>query len=228
MLSAACALCVLSEVVKVFSVIRLVPSSDGSTLYPYLELQQLPLHLCSLQIFFLFYARFAKEGSSRTAVLAFLYPTCLIGICALFIPTVFSNIESAQAFTHPLGYQYFLYHAMLAVVGLSIPLSRQVPIQRKHYFTTMGILGALAFLSLYLNSIFASPIYEDGELVGVERTTNFFFTYAPPVDLPITQPWQWFLYLGGLVLLVAVGVALLYLPFFRKKGDGAEGRAKTL
>ena len=58
----ACAGCVVSEVVKILSVIELVPSADGSRFYPYLELAHLPFHLCSAQIALIFYARYAKDG----------------------------------------------------------------------------------------------------------------------------------------------------------------------
>ena len=68
----ACAGCVLSEVVKILSVIELVPSADGSRFYPYLELAHLPFHLCSAQIALIFYARYAKDGPARTVVLAHL------------------------------------------------------------------------------------------------------------------------------------------------------------
>lgn len=64
-LSVACVGCVLSQLIKVFSVIQLVPSADGSMVYPYLALQHLPLHLCSIQIMMIFYARFALEGRMR-------------------------------------------------------------------------------------------------------------------------------------------------------------------
>lgn len=91
-LSVACVGCVLSELTKVFSVIQLVPSADGSMVYPYLALQHLPLHLCSIQIVMIFYARFAREGRMREAVLAFMYPTCLLGaFLALLMPSIYGS-----------------------------------------------------------------------------------------------------------------------------------------
>ena len=47
-LSVCCVLCILSEVTKTFSVLEMVPSSDGSTMHAYLEMGQVPLHLCSI------------------------------------------------------------------------------------------------------------------------------------------------------------------------------------
>lgn len=142
-LSVCCVLCVLSELVKDLSVIKMVPSSDGSMLLPYMEMQHLPFHLCSIQILLIFFVRFARPGRGRTTVLAFMYPTALIGAAlALAMPSIFStSIEVSQAFTHPLAYQFFLYHSMLVVLGAYIPLCGEVELRPKHYFSTLGILG---------------------------------------------------------------------------------------
>lgn len=221
----ACAVSVLSELTKTFSVIQLVPSAGGD-MYPYMELQHLPLHLCSIQILFIFYTRFAKDSPAREALLAFMYPSCLVGAaCALAMPTIFStSIEPEEAFTHPLAYQFFLYHTMLVILGLYIPMSGQTEMRRKHYFSTLGILALLAFASLYLNSMFASPVYENDELISVEYTTNFFFTYGTPVGIELTELWHWYLYLGVLAALAAIVVALLYLPCLRRRETAGRAR----
>lgn len=218
-LSFACVMCVLSELVKTFSVIKLVPSADGSAVYPYLELQHLPFHLCSIQIIFIFYSRFAKDSERKTTLLAFMYPSCLIGaLCALALPSIFStSISPSQAFTHPLAYQFFLFHTMLVVLGSYIAMSGQVNIRSKHYLSSLIILAVLGFVSIYLNSMFASPIYENGVLKSVEYVSNFFFTYRPPIAISLTEPWHWYLYLGVLAVLAIVLLALMYLPFYLRE-----------
>ena len=223
-LSVCCVLCVLSELVKDLSVIKMVPSADGSMLLPYMEMQHLPFHLCSIQILLIFFVRFARPGKARTTVLAFMYPTALIGAAlALAMPSIFySTIEVSQAFTHPLAYQFFLYHSMLVVLGAYIPLCGEVELRPKHYFSTLGILGALAMASLYLNSMFAAATYEDGELISVEYATNFFFTYKPPLPIPLTSVGQWLAYLAVICLLAAVLVGLCYLPVLRRAKKEAE------
>ncbi len=226
-LSFCCAGAALSEFIKVFSVIELVPSSDGSGLYPYMELQHLPFHLCSIQILFIFYARFSQNRRLRTALLAFMYPTCLLGaLSALALPSIFTaSIDVSQAFTHPLAYQFFLYHTMLVILGLYIYQSGQVDIHSRHYLSTMVLVCLVGFLSLYLNSAFATPVYQNGELVSVEYTTNFFFTYKTPIGLQLTQLWQWYLYLIILLILAIVLIALLYIPVFIK--DAAAKKASA-
>lgn len=220
-LTIACVLCVLSELVKTFCAVELVPSTGGKKLYPYMELQHLPLHLCSLQILLIFYTRFTGNRKMREIVLAFLYPTCVAGaFFALIIPTIFNkSVALADAFTDPWAYQYFLYHAMLILLGGYIALSGQVDIRPRHYFTTMGTLGILAVASLYLNSMFAVPTYKNGKLISVNYTTNFFFTYKTPVGIALTEKWHWFTYLAVVALLAMVLVGLLYLPFFWRKKE---------
>ena len=139
------------------------------------------------------------------------------------MPSIFSSsIEVSQAFTHPLAYQFFLYHSMLVVLGAYIPLCGEVELRPKHYFSTLGILGALAMASLYLNSMFAAATYEDGELISVEYATNFFFTYKPPLPIPLTSVGQWLAYLAVICLLAAVLVGLCYLPVLRRAKKEAE------
>lgn len=216
-LSAACICCVLSELTKTLSVLKLVPSADGTAMFPYLELRHLPLHLCSIQILFIFYTRFAKSGRGRDMILAFMYPTCVAGaVLALLMPSIFGeSIEVYQVFTHPLGYQYFLYHAMLIILGLYIPMCGEVDIRPKHYPTTLVLLLGLGIFSLYLNSVFAVSVYENGVLQSVDFTTNFFFTYEPPLGIRFTQLWHWYLYLGVIVAIAVVVIGLFYLPYMR-------------
>ena len=199
---------------------ELVPSSDGTTMYPYLMPQHLPFHLCSIQIIIIFYVKLAKDGKLKDALMAFLYPTCIFGaVLALVMPSIFTGgtVELSQAFTHPLPYQYFLYHTMLIILGISIIITGEVDIRRKHYFSTVGILGILAFISVYLNSWMAAPTYVSGELMNVDYTPNFFFTVKLPFDVVYTEIWQWYLYVGGIAVAGPIVIALFYLPFFKKK-----------
>ena len=200
-LTAFCLVCIASECVKVLSCIEMVPGKDGQTMYPYLPLAHLPFHLCSIQIAFIFYTRFSHNEPLRTALLAFMYP---------------GSVAVEDMFRAPLAYQYFLYHSALIVLGAYIPLSGEVDIKPRHYLSSLGILLGLGFASIYLNSAFASPRYENGELVGLDYVTNFFFTYEPPFDLGISEKWQWMLYAAAIALLAAAVIALLYAPYFVK------------
>lgn len=218
-LSWACVGSVLSEVIKTLSVLEMVPSADGSSMHLYLEMGHLPLHLCSIQILFIFYARFGKEGKAKETLLAFMYPSCTLGaFFAIMLPSIFSSsIRVDQAFTHPLAYQFFLFHCMLVMLGLYIAMCGEIHITGKHYLSSLGILSVLAFISLYLNSIFAVPTYVNGELASVEYSTNFFFTQYTPIGIELTTKGEWFAYMGIILALALTLIGLFYLPFILKE-----------
>lgn len=216
-LTVCCIAAIVAELVKTFSKIQMVPSADGSIMHPYIEMSQVPLHLCSLQIVFMFYCRFAKDSAFRDSLLAFMYPSCAIGaFAALMIPTLFSEIPVARAFTHPQAYEYFLYHSVLVVLGVYIGFSGQVKLRPKHYLTSLAWLGSMAFISLYVNSMLAVPTYENGNLVSVDFAPNFLFTYDTPIGIPLTELRHWYLYLGILLVLASGLLALFYIPVFRR------------
>lgn len=206
----ACIGCVISEVVKTFSCMKFA-MLDGQ-IVPYISMAHVPLHLCSIQILFIFLVRFMKNDSRAKSVLvAFMFPTFIIGAAlALAIPGDIS-------FTNPQSYQYFFYHGMLIVLGIYIMTQKEVKILPKHYFSTLAILGAMAFMSIYTNSILAHYSFENGEAV-LKDITNFFFVMKSPLPsiIPFTEKWHWYLYICAIVLIAFVTIALLYIPFFVK------------
>ncbi len=217
-LSFCCVICVLSEVVKVFSLIRMVPSADGTIIRPYIEMNNLPLHLCSLQILLIFYVRFTENTKMREKVLAFMYPTCIIGaFLALAMPSIFTNnISIEQAFTHPQAYQFFIYHSMLIYLGIRIAVSDEIKWTSAHLKSTLVLIYTLGFISIYLNSMFAAPTYVDGVLHHVDFWPNFMFTYNNPLGIKVTELWQWFLYIGIISVLAFILVMLFYMPLLKK------------
>ena len=218
-LTTACIVAILSEITKVFSTIQMVPSSDGSLIFPYLPLNHLPLHMCSIQIPLIFYTRFTDNEKGRENVLSFMYPSCSLGaIMALAMPSIFSTtISVEQAFTHPMAYQFFLYHTMLIVLGLYIAISGQIKWEKRHLINTYMITYVLSFLSLYWNSMFAAPVYENGKLMSVEFWPNFFFTYNNPLGIKVTTETGWRIYLLILLVVSAVLIFLCFVPLLYKK-----------
>ena len=94
---------------------------------------------------------------------------------------------------------------------------KEVKILPKHYFSTLAILGAMAFMSIYTNSILAHYSFENGEAV-LKDITNFFFVMKSPLPsiIPFTEKWHWYLYICVIVVIAFVAIALLYIPFFVK------------
>lgn len=218
-LNVCCVVCVASELIKTFSSIKMIPSADGTMIFPYIEMKHMPFHLCSIQIILIFLARFSSNEKLKTNLLAFMYPTTILGaFLALIMPSIFSTtISINQAFTHPIAYQFFLYHTMLVILGIYIYTSHEIQLEVKHYFSTLIILLVVSFISIYLNSMFASPVYVNGVLQSVEFTTNFFVTYQTPINIALTEIWHWYLYIGIVVVLGIVLIGLMYLPVFKKK-----------
>jgi len=215
--SIACIICVLSESIKVFTAVKMVPIINGVGYFPYLEMRHMPFHLCSLQIIFIFFQRYAPADSKiRKPLYTFMFPTCILGaLAALAIPTVFTeNVAVEEAFSHPIAYQYFLYHAMLIALGIYIMRSDEIKIKSKDYLTTMLIMIVAGFITIYFNSIFSIPRYENGDVVAVEAVTNYFVTAFAPIAIPLIEKWHWYLYLVVIFILASLSAALLYLPIF--------------
>ena len=217
-LTTALIIAVLSEIAKMSCVIELVPSQNGELMLPYLPLNHLPLHFCSIQIILIAAAKFMKKGKHREALLAFMAPTCVIGgLLALLMPSIFTTtIPVEKAFISPMSYQFFIFHSMIIALGLIIARSDEIDWSIKHFRNTLILVYALGFISIYLNSIFASPTYVDGKLVSVDFWTNFFFTSQNPLGIQITEIWQWYLYLLIIILLTAFLLYLFYLPLIKR------------
>lgn len=209
-LTAALILSILSEITKVMSLVQLVPSADGMTLVPYLTLNHLPLHFCSVQVILIACARFSRSPGSREALLAFMAPTCALGGCAaLLMPSIFSTtVPVEHAFVSPVSYQFFVFHTTLVCLGLIIAQSGEVVWQWKRFTHTLLFVYLMGFVSIYLNSILSSPSYVDGTLAGVDAWTNFFFTCQNPLGIRLFHLWQWYLYL---IILAGLAALLLFL-----------------
>lgn len=217
-ISVACVICALSEVIKLLTMLQVVPSADGSMHYLYLEMRHLPLHLCSIHIFFIFFLKFSGNKKIREYLIALMYPSGVLGgLFALALPTYLSRMNPLEIFTSPRVYQYFTFHSMLIILGLYFAISGCVEIRARHLFSSLGILGILGFTSVYLNSMFASPVYEGGKLVSMESMPNYFFTQSIPINIPLTEKWHWFVWWGVIIFLAVTLLTLLYLPFIIKE-----------
>ena len=225
-LTSACVICIASELCKVFSVVEMVPSAGGKLIFPYIPRNHLPLHFCSIQLLIILYTRLTGNERKRKALLAFLCPTSVLGgIMALLMPSIFNTtIPVEKAFTAPVSYQFFFYHTMMVALGLIILLSGEVHWTRKQMHTTILAVWGMAFASLYINSIMAEPTYIDGELVSVDFGTNFFFTIMNPLGIPLTQKWQWIVYLLLIAALSGILIAAFHELFIFRKSKKTDGK----
>jgi hypothetical protein len=199
---------ILSELGKVFARIEV---ADGRAMLP---TEFLPLHLCSIQVFLIWYLRYLNKSEKvKNILLGFMYPTCFLGgLLALIIATV-----TPVSFSNPEIYEYFFYHTWMVILGLWIPLTKQVHITFKTALTTTKILLIVFFLSIYFNS-----------MLSQSTVTNFFYSSFPPLEgLPYlnfkwfgqtlaNEKMGWFAYIIKLMFLGVVLFVAAFLPFILK------------
>lgn len=178
---------VCSEVTKILCNMIDSPKGNGGMI---LDPGDLPFHLCSIQILFMFALKYIKNEEMKEKLLAFMIPSMILGATiALFVPTVGTEFDVVQV------YQYFIYHAFLiffAIYGLK---ERLVTWNWKVYFRNIKYLGVIALVVTWINSA----------LSGVLPRVNFMYLVYPPMEglplLNLDNGWAvYFLTLVGLVL----------------------------
>lgn len=211
---------ILSELGKVFARIEMV---DGRAMLP---TEFLPLHLCSIQVFLIWFLRyFNKSEKVKNIILGFSYPTCFLGgVMALLICTA-----EPISFANPDIYEYFFYHTWMVIYGLWIPITKQITINFKTALTTTKILLIMFFFSIYFNSALSQTL-----------PTNFFYSSFPPLPgLPYlntqlfgqtlaNEKLGWIAYIVKLMLLGVVLFSFAFLPFMVKKPQVIEKKTPIL
>ena len=184
----------MSETTKMFC--NMIPAPDGRT-GKILDPGDLPLHLCSLQIFFMFALKFfIKSEKGKENMLAFMCPSMIIGaVMALLIPTVGTGFDMIQV------YQYFIFHAFLIFFSAYILKEKLVKWRWKHYFQNLACLGGIAMVMMWFNSA----------LSGVLDRVNFMYLVRPPMEnlplLNLDHGW-------GVYFLTLMTVAVILLGIF--------------
>ena len=145
-LSIVCVLCILSEVVKLFSV--LISEQRSNEYGVFIKETDLPFHLCTIQIFFALFARLTKDEKKRDFAVTFMLPTCALGgLAALLIPTITCSFANVRT------YQYFLYHAGIIWFSVVCICRSFVKIDFKAFLKTVSCLLVIVFITFYINFI---------------------------------------------------------------------------
>lgn len=224
----------LSEAIKLFSVMRILPMVEIAVkgealeyLYagqytPYLEMADLPFELCSLQIAFIAIMLFSKTPVWRSRLRALIYVTGMIGgLLGIVLAQVTVDYSTVREyFTSARIWQFFLYHSMVVTLGLYMGFGPDSDVSLRSLRSAMGLLLMMDIPTFYLNSIFSQPVYEAGKPTGILYRVNFFSSYVNPLGLALTEKWQWLLYLFiRLGLAFALIALLLFLASLRNKAD---------
>lgn len=222
---------VACEALKLFTTIEIVPLVDevvtnGQLTYretgafsPYLMTEHLPFELCSLQMLFMFLALTVGDPVWKRRLYAIIYGTALPGgLLALFLSSIAPEFETAAAFlTSPRAWEFYIYHAMIIVVALSIAFDRDTDLRFRDIRWPVCAIVGLDFLSLYLNSLLSVPVFQDGQLKGLTYALNFFSSYDDPLGLTLSDKQQYLLYLLIRYLIGTVVLLLTFAPFLRRR-----------
>ncbi len=114
-------------------------------------------------------------------------------------------------------WRIFLYHTMLITLGLYIGVSEECDLHFRDIRWAEILLICLDFMTLYLNSMMATPYYKGDMLMGVGNAINYFSSYNNPLGITMADKQAWLIYLAIRVLLALVLILLLYLPLLRKR-----------
>lgn len=186
---------IISETIKVFYYIS---TNDNGN---YLPATDLPFHLCSIQIIFLFILHMSENQKIKRLLLAFMIPTGLFGgIAALMIPTS-SSINGLLI----LSIQYFFYHATLIAFSVHILRQREIEFSVKDVMNVLKLLAFIGFMAIYINGI-----------LGPDTNVNFMYVVRPPMDgLPLLNLNQgYIMYIVKYALLSCVLVSLTFSQVF--------------
>ena len=225
LLKVCLAIGVLSEAIKLFSVMRILPMVEvavkGEALEyvragqytPYLEMADLPFELCSLQIAFIAMMLFSRTPAWRSRLRALIYVTGVIGgLMGILLAQVTVDYSTVREyFVSPRIWQFFLYHSMVVTLGLYMGFGPGSDVSLHSFRSTMGLLLMMDLPTFYLNSVFSQPVYEAGKPTGILYRANFFSSYVNPLGLALTEKWQWMLYLLIRLGLASALIALLLL-----------------
>ena len=181
----------------------------------YLEMANLPLERCSLQIAFMAAMLLVKNPVWKSRLRSLVYVTGVIGgLMGIVLAEVTLDYSTVwEYFTSLRIYQVFLYHSMVVTLGLYMGFGPDSDVSLHRFRATLGLLLALDVPTFYLNSVFSQPVYVAGKPEGIVYRTNFFSSYVNPLGLVLTQRWQWLVYLAiRLALAAALTALLLLLP----------------
>ena len=232
---------IISEIIKVFSVTKIVPMVDpviseigGNYVLqwvptgeytPYLAMEHLPLELCSLYLIFMLLSLSIKDGPWKHGLYAVMFASgTLGGLMGIALSSIAGDFATTAAFfTSARAWQYFLFHSMIVTVSLYLGLSGEGGLCFSDWKKAIIGLVLLDIPTFYLNSVFTSEIYAQDEVVGVVHRINYFSSYVNPLGIVITENWQWIIYLIIRGTTAVLSVMLLYLLLLKKEVGKTDG-----
>lgn len=133
------------------------------------------------------------------------------GLTAVLLSSIAPEFETAAAFfSAPRAWQFFIYHAMIIVLGVAIGMDQEYGLRfRDVRYTLVGLLG-LDIVMFYMNSVFSIPYYRDGRVAGIAYAANYFSSYDNPLGIAMTGKAQFLTYL---LIRFVLGSSLILCTF---------------
>ncbi|MBO6046210.1 MAG: YwaF family protein [Erysipelotrichaceae bacterium] len=227
MLTVCLGIAVISEIVKILSVVNILPMvtptvdvANATLDYvatgqytPYIEMAHIPLELCSLQIVFIAAALWSKDDKWKRRFLSIIYATGVIGgilgIVLAYVTVDYTTVQSY--FVSPRIWQFFFYHAMVVTLGLYVGICSDKPFSYHDFKGVVAALLSMDVISMYLNSVFSQAVYVAEKPVGLVYRANFFSSYMNPIGLVLTEKWQWMVYLLIRFAIAVVMISTLFI-----------------
>ena len=224
---------VISEIIKYFSVVNIVPTVEpvvnGTNIEwlptgeytPYLQLEHFPFELCSLYLFFMLLVLVIKDEKIKKYLYSIMYVSGIIGgLLGILLSSIAGDFNSTvEFFTSFRVYQFFVYHSMVVVLSIYLGHSKESGLRFKDWKKALLALAVFDLPTFYLNSLLSSEVYVDNKIVGVTHRINFFSSYVSPISI-ITKKSQWVIYLIERAAIIMVLIILLY--FILEKGKQKE------
>lgn len=207
---------IASEVIKIGYFV----TANEAKLGGYLPKTDLPFHLCSIQIIFMFILKLSNNEKLKKLLLSFMIPTCLVGgLAAILIPT--SSAKSVVI----IACQYYTYHAAIMWFAVYLLMSKEITFTFKDYINVLLFLCALGFVAIYVNSI----LYDVQVAEAGESKINFMYVVGPPQDgLPLlNKNHGWGVYIIHYAFVAWFAITLCFIKpiinHFKKKEPAIEG-----
>lgn len=224
-------LAMFCEIVKIFSVIDIFPIVDSyiengeivyketGKYYPYIEVAHLPFELCSLQTIFMFLYLIVKNELWKKRIYSFIYGTALIGgVLAVLISYVAVGRDTVGDFLLSVRvWEFYIYHSIIIAVAILMSCNNKYNLRFHDFKWTCILILILDIISFYVNSIFSLPVYKNGQLIGLSNSVNFFSSYNNPLGIPITNKYQYLLYILIRFLAALFLIIVVYLPFLKRE-----------
>lgn len=215
---------VISEVIKYFSVIKIVPMVEPTIVNnniewvstgkytPYLQAEHLPLELCSLYLLFMLLAITLKNEKYKKYLYSIMYVSGIFGgILGIVLSSIAGDFNSTiEYFTSFRIYQFFFFHSMVVILSIYLGRCEESGLEFNDWKKALAVLICLDLPTFYYNSLLSSEVYVNDEVIGVTHKINFFSSYVNPFGIIITEKWQWLCYLAFRAVMISLIIIGLF------------------